>query len=189
LRALRERYPAIQVLKRRNSPFAASAPTTPRQPLRPSQKDMENRTSVYVERAPSRRARSAIWRFAPCTPTRWRSSTSTCSLRAAGQESRRPELLPERRPNHLAPLPWGILDYEGGGHREARAGSFGFRVESLQAVKERLQTVGDNNPHLRPSPGRGNRKGKRGSRSSRACPYGAHHLADPDGVLLDIAEK
>src|SRR5260221_137980 len=21
------------------------------------------------------------------------------------------------------------------------------------------------------------------------CPYGAHHLADPDGVLLDIAEK
>jgi len=52
-----------------------------------------------------------------------------------------------------------------------------------------LQTVGDNNPHLRPFPLAQDRRGKRGSRSSSAARYGAHHLADPDGVLLDIAEK
>jgi len=62
-------------------------------------------------------------------------------------------------------------------------------VENLQAVKERLQTVGDDNPHLRPFPLARDRRGGRGLRSSSAVPAAPINLADPDGVLLDIAEK
>src|SRR5438477_504833 len=52
-----------------------------------------------------------------------------------------------------------------------------------------LQAVGDNNPHLRAFPVGAGPEGRARLALFERCPYGAHHLADPDGVLLDIAEK
>ena len=100
-------------------------------------------------------------------------------------------------PNHylsdgrvtLIVMPWSILDYEGGGIARPGPDHIGFGVESLQAVKERLQTVGDDNPHLRPFPLGAGPEGQARLALFERCPCGAHHLADPDGVLLDIAEK
>src|SRR5882762_5977273 len=86
-------------------------------------------------------------------------------------------------------MPWSILDYEGGGIARPGPDHIGFKVESLRAVKERLQTVGDDNPHLRPFPLGAGPEGKARLALFARCPCGAHHLADPDGVLLDIAEK
>jgi catechol 2,3-dioxygenase-like lactoylglutathione lyase family enzyme len=86
-------------------------------------------------------------------------------------------------------MPWSILDYDGGGIARPGPDHIGFRVESLKGVKERLQTVGDDNPHLRPFPLGAGPEGQARLALFERCPYGAHHLADPDGVLLDIAEK
>jgi len=72
--------PPSSLKRRARAPLPASPPTTPRANLFDlSQENMENRTSVYVE--PPREQARAISHLAlaPCTPTRSRSSTSTCS--------------------------------------------------------------------------------------------------------------
>src|SRR5438034_8424906 len=76
-------------------------------------------------------------------------------------------------------MPWSILDYEGGGITRPGPDHIGFRVESLQAVKERLQTVGEDNPHLRPFPLGAGPEGRARLALFERSPCGAHHLADP----------
>jgi len=63
------------------------------------------------------------------------------------------------------------------------------RISRVQAVKERLQSVGDNNPHLRPFPLGAGPEGQAWLKLFERCPCGVHHLADPDGVLIDLAAK
>ncbi len=100
-------------------------------------------------------------------------------------------------PNHylsdgrvtLMLMPWSILDYHGGGVARPGPDHIGFKVESLRAVKEHVKTVGDNNPHLRPMPVGAGPEGEARLKLFAGCPCGAYHLADPDGVLIDIAEK
>jgi catechol 2,3-dioxygenase-like lactoylglutathione lyase family enzyme len=152
---LRERYPAIEVLKRPGTrPFAGISSHDPAGNLFDlSQQNMENRTSVYVE--PPREQARAISHLALRT------------LHADVVAEFYADLFGFERlekkagdPNHylsdgrvtLILMPWSILDYEGGGIARPGPDHIGFRVESLEAVKERLQTVGDNNPHLRPFP-------------------------------------
>ena len=189
---LRESYPAIEVLKRPGTrPFAGISTHDPAGNLFDlSQQDMENRTSVYVE--PPREQPRAISHLALRTLRADEVAEFYVDLlgferlgRKAGDAN---HYLSDGRVT-LIVMPWSILDYEGGGITRPGPDHIGFRVESLQAVKERLQTVGDDNPHLRPFPlGAGPESQARLALFER-CPCGAHHLADPDGVLLDIAER
>src|SRR5438132_1468830 len=97
--------------------------------------------------------------------------------------------------------------------RPAGLDHFGLEVEDAQAVCARLRErhpdvhvlkrpgtrpfagisphdpVGDNNPHLRPLPVGVGPEGEARLKLFAGCPCGAYHLADPDGVLIDIAEK
>ena len=187
-----ERYPAIEVLKRPGTrPFAGISAHDPAGNLFDlSQENMENRTSVYVE--PSREQ------------ARWIGHLALRTLHADEVAEFYADLFAFERlgkkagdPSHylsdgritLILTPWSILDYEGGGIARPGPDHIGFRVENLQAVKERLQAVGDNNPHLRAFPVGAGPEGRARLALFERCPYGAHHLADPDGVLLDIAEK
>ncbi len=64
---------------------------------------------------------------------------------------------------------------------------FGFSVESLDQVKQDLQSLAEIDPQ--PSSGQfvgGN--GKKNQEDFRRCCLGEHFIADPDGVLIDIAE-
>ncbi len=189
---LRERYPAIEVLKRPGTrPFAGISTHDPAGNLFDlSQENMENRTSVYVE--PSREQARWISHLALRTLHADEVAEFYADLfgferlaRGAGDTS---HYLSDGRIT-LILTPWSILDYEGGGIARPGPDHIGFRVENLQAVKERLQAVGDNNPHLRPFPVGAGPEGRARLALFERCPYGAHHLADPDGVLLDIAEK
>lgn len=189
---LRERYPGVQVLKRPSTrPFAGVSAHDPAGNLFDlSQEDMENRTSVYVE--PPRAQARAISHLALRTLHADEVAEFYAELFGFERLARKP-----RDPNHylsdgrvtLVLMPWSILDFEGGGIARPGPDHIGFRVESLQAVKERLQTVGDDNPHLRPFPVGAGPEGRARMQLFERCPYGAHHLADPDGVLLDLAEK
>jgi len=155
-----------------------------------SQEDMENRTSVYVE--PPRAQARAISHLALRTLHADEVAEFYAELFGFERLARK-----SGDPNHylsdgrvtLVLMPWSILDFEGGGIARPGPDHIGFRVESLQAVKERLQTVGDDNPHLRPFPVGTGSEGRARMQLFERCPYGAHHLADPDGVLLDLAEK
>src|SRR5258705_4552052 len=189
---LRERYPAIQVLKRPSTRLLAVISThDPASILFDlSQKDMENRASVYVE--PPREQARAINHLA--LRTLHADEVAEFYVDLFGFER-----LDKRAgdPNHylsdgriaLLLMPWSILDYEGGGIARPGPDHIGFRVESLQAVKERLQTVGDDNPHLRPFPLGAGPEGRARLPPFQRCPRRPHHLADPDGALLDLARQ
>ncbi|HYY62419.1 MAG TPA: hypothetical protein VE756_13635, partial [Burkholderiales bacterium] len=82
-----------------------------------------------------------------------------------------------------------ITDYAGTGIVRPGPDHFGFEVESLAAVKQRLQELGDNNPHLRARELAGREGEARSRLFERCCPLGSYRLADVDGVLLDIAER
>src|SRR5262249_14201882 len=90
----------------------------------------------------------------------------------------------------LVLMPWSILDYQGGGIARPGPDHVGFRVESITALEQHVARVGDNNPHLRPRPvGAGSEGEARLKLFAASCPYGDWHLADVDGVLIDVAEN
>ena len=65
---------------------------------------------------------------------------------------------------------------------------FGFKVESLDQTKRDLAALGQTAPH--PASGQfvgGN--GKKNEEDFRHCCLGQYFTADPDGVLVDIAEQ
>ncbi|HET7400237.1 MAG TPA: VOC family protein [Usitatibacter sp.] len=154
-----------------------------------SQAGMENRKSVYVE-APREQPR-AITHLAIRTLHAERLADFYAEVfglerlgRAEGDTSFH---LSDGRVR-LILVPWDIRAYEGGGIVRPAPDHIGFRVESLDAFKEKLESVGDNNPHLRPLPlGRGS-EGAARLRLLAQCRCGSYQLADPDGILIDVAE-
>jgi catechol 2,3-dioxygenase-like lactoylglutathione lyase family enzyme len=156
-----------------------------------SQKSMGNRASVYVE-AEREQARTishiAIRTLNP-------EATAAFYADVFGLE---PPARKAGDPNYtvgdgrvaLVLMPWSILDYHGGGIARPGPDHIGFRVDSLAALQEHVARVGDNNPHLRPLPvGAGPEGEARLKLFASSCPHGHWHLADPDGVLIDVAER
>ena len=192
LARLAERYPAVEVLKRpATRPFAGVSTHDPAGNIFDlSQQGLENRTSVYVE-APRERER-AVSHLA----LRTLNAEQTARFYAEVFEL---EPLPRKKgdPNFylsdgkvtLMLMPWSILDYGGTGIARPGPDHIGFRVESVQALKERITALGDDNPHLRPLPVGSGREGEARLKLFAGCPYGAYHLSDVDGVLIDVAER
>src|SRR6266705_5219860 len=153
---LRERHPGIRVLKRPSTrPFAGISTHDPAGNVFDiSQKDMQNRTSVYVE-AQREQARS-ISHLAIRTLNVDEVAgfyADVCELEPLEKKSGDPNHYLSDGRVTLMLMPWNILDYHGGG--VARPGPDGEARLKLFA----------------------------------GCPCGAYHLADPGGVLIDIAEK
>lgn len=154
-----------------------------------SQAGMENRKSVYVEEA--RASTRAVTHIAIRTLHAERLAEFYVDvfglqpLERAGDDGA--FHLHDGRVS-LVLVPWDIRAYEGGGIVRPSPDHIGFRVESLAAFREKLESVGDNNPHLRPLPlGRGT-EGAARLKLLAQCRCGSYQLADPDGTLIDVAE-
>jgi predicted enzyme related to lactoylglutathione lyase len=86
-------------------------------------------------------------------------------------------------------MPWAITDFAGTGITRPGLDHIGFRVESIDAVKRDIEDISGRNPHLAPRAyGVGKESKARLELAKACCPIGTYHLADPDGVLLDICE-
>ena len=83
-------------------------------------------------------------------------------------------------------MPWSIKDYANTGIVGPGMDYLGFKVEDLAKFKEDVQTVGDGNPLLTPSPVGTGPEGKARLEMLERTSLGSWHIADPDGVLLDI---
>ena len=148
-----------------------------------SQKDMENRASVYVE--PERAQSRSVSHIAIRTLDVDRVADFYREVFGLGGDG---HALTDGRVTLLL-MPWDIRDYHGSGIVRPGPDHLGFKVESIEAVKQRLQEVGDNNPHLRPLPlGAGN-EGAARLKLFAKCPCGTYQLSDPDGILIDLSEK
>jgi hypothetical protein len=105
----------------------------------------------------------------------------------------------------LVIAPWKISDYVGTSPVRPGLDHIGFKVESLQAVKQELAELGlpgesnqaidrDRDQWTKADPARSGRAldwvSERDAilRLFATCRYGQYHISDPDGVFADISE-
>jgi hypothetical protein len=91
----------------------------------------------------------------------------------------------------LVIIPWRISDFEGTGITARGMDHIGFKVESIATLKGDIERVAERNYRFRPSAsivGRGKEGRVRLEMFRNACPLGCHHMADLDGLLIDVME-
>jgi len=192
---MRAKYPTVKWLKRPSTrPFAGITTHDPNGIMFDiSQKDMSNRTSVYVENDGQANPRHidhvAFRTLRPDDSAEFFSDvfelTPTNTKKSAGD------------PNHyltdghvtLVIMPWDITSYDGTGIITQGMDHIGFKVESVDALKADVKKIADDNPRLMPEPVATGAEGLALEELfRRSCPLGQYRMADCDGVLLDIAE-
>jgi predicted enzyme related to lactoylglutathione lyase len=91
----------------------------------------------------------------------------------------------------LVIVPWRINDFLGTGITARGMDHIGFRVESLDALKADVARMAERNYRFQPRTsmvGRGKEGGQRLVMFQTTCPLGHHHMADSDGLWLDVIE-
>jgi catechol 2,3-dioxygenase-like lactoylglutathione lyase family enzyme len=83
-------------------------------------------------------------------------------------------------------MPWSIKDYANTAIVGPGMDYIGFKVEDMAKFKEDVEAAGDANPLLTPSPVGTGAAGKARLEMFERTSLGSLHMADPDGVLLDI---
>jgi len=191
---MRKKYPTVKWLKRpSNRPFAGISTHDPDGNMFDiSQKNMANRTSVYRDQE----GKSAINQR----------HIDHVALRTMHPDEMAEfyrhvfELAPSNKRegdrNHyltdghmtLVIMPWDITDYDGTGIITAGMDHIGFKVESVEKLKEDVERIAADNPLLAPSPLGTGAEGKALLELfRRSCPLGQHQMTDCDGVLIDVA--
>lgn len=188
---LREKYPEVRVLKRpANRPFAGISTHDPAGNVFDlSQKGMENRRGVYE---------GAEWEQSR--------KVDHFALRAVEPEALAQfyvevlELQPVEKPPgdrnfYLSDgritfmiMPWEITDFAGTGIERPALDHLGFKVESIEALKRDLEEATERNYRLKPSPVGTGPEGEARLELFKRCPFGQLHMADPDGILIDVRE-
>jgi catechol 2,3-dioxygenase-like lactoylglutathione lyase family enzyme len=190
---MRQKYPTVKWLKRPSTrPFAGISTHDPDGNMFDiSQKDMANRTSVYVENDGKANARHinhvALRTMNPDAMAEF--YRDVFELAPSNVKKRSDD------PNHyltdghmtLVVMPWDIMDYDGTGIITMGMDHIGFKVESVDALKADVERIAGDNPRLSPAP---IHTGKEGAALDklfeRSCAMGQHRLADPDGILIDV---
>lgn len=187
---MREKYPSIQTLKRpSNRPFAGISTHDPAGNVFDlSQKGMENRTDVYVEGEHEQYRHVKHFALRTVDPTTvarfYRDVFELMEMeKPAGDPN---SYLTDGRVT-LVVYPWKITDYEGMGIERPALDHIGFEVESVDAVKKDLQTFMDRKSLF--SPGIKPEEQEVRLKLFSKCSYGQFHFSDPDGVLIDVAER
>jgi catechol 2,3-dioxygenase-like lactoylglutathione lyase family enzyme len=91
----------------------------------------------------------------------------------------------------LVIIPWRFSDFELTGISAQGMDHLGFKVESIDALKADMDRVTAENHRFRPSNtvvGRGKEGAGRLDMFRKTCPLGCYHLADADGLLIDVLE-
>src|SRR4029077_16092726 len=174
---MHKNYPEVKWLKRpANRPFAGVSTHDPDGNMFDiSQKDMSNRTSVYVENDGKPNARHinhvAMRTMRPDAMAAF--YRDVFELAPANAPARLDDKNHYLTDGHMTPvlMPWQISDYEGTGIVAAGMDHIGFKVESAEAVKADVAEIAANNPRLAPSPlGTGKEGAALAKLFERSCP-------------------
>ncbi len=185
-------YPDVSWLKRPgNRPFAGITTHDPDGNMFDlSHRDMENRAETYAEAEWNQDRTISHFAFRTMNPERCADFYADMFGLSTG--NRKPDdagyTLTDGRMS-LMILPWNITDYEDTGIVRPGGDHFGFKVESIDALKRDMEAMTDRNLHLMPTPvGRGPEGATRLRLLDRCCSLGTFQLSDVDGVLIDVAE-
>jgi catechol 2,3-dioxygenase-like lactoylglutathione lyase family enzyme len=85
-------------------------------------------------------------------------------------------------------IPWKLADYFGQDPARTGLDHIGFTVESVDAVERDMEFLLGENPHMHGRPLGHGSEGEARLKLFQKCPYGAFHLADVEGVYVDVAE-
>jgi catechol 2,3-dioxygenase-like lactoylglutathione lyase family enzyme len=184
------KYPTVKWLKRPSTrPFAGITTHDPDGNMFDiSQKNMTNRTSVYVENDGNANPRHidhvALRTMRPAEMAEFYRDVFQLSVANKA----------EGDPNHylsdghvtLVIMPWDITDYVGTGIITQGMDHIGFKVEDVEAVKADVARIAGDNPRLAPAPFTGAEGEALAELFRRSCPLGQHQMADCDGTLIDL---
>ena len=188
---MKSKYPSINVLKRPgNRPFAGLSTHDPAGNVFDlSHKGMENRRDVYEDGNWNQDRYINHFALRTVMPeTLAQFYVDLFELRPLEKPAGDANFYLSDERVTLTVMPWNINDYQGSGIERPALDHIGFKVESVEGFKKDLQELLGRNPRLAPSPvGAGPEGGARLKLFSK-CPFGKHHLADPDGVLIDISD-
>jgi catechol 2,3-dioxygenase-like lactoylglutathione lyase family enzyme len=191
---LSDKYPAIEVLQRPTTrPFASFTTHDPAGNVFDiSQQGLENRASVYAEEGAAQSNQPVISHFALRT-------MNVDVVAKFFQDVYELEPLPKKSGDRnyylsdgrvtLMLMPWSILDFRDTGIPLPGPDHIGFKVDNIEAFKEQVQTLGEINPNLRAMPVGVGSEGRARLKLLAGCQYGSYHLADVDGILIDVSEK
>src|SRR3954451_12671759 len=188
---MKKKYPSVKWLQRPSTrPFAGISTHDPDGNMFDiSQKDMTNRTSVYVENDGRANPRHI----------------NHVALRTMNPEAMAEfyayvfELSPANKaegdPNYyltdghvtLVIMPWDITDYDATGIITMGMDHIGFKVEDIEQFKNDIATLSANNPRIAPASFSGSEGEALLNLFKKSCPLGQHQLADCDGILIDVA--
>ena len=193
---MRKKYPSVKWLKRpSNRPFAGVSTHDPDGNMFDiSQKDMTNRTSVYVENDGKANPRHinhvAMRTMRPDAMAAFYRDVFELAPANTPGDKRADDKNHYLTDGHmtLVIMPWDITDYDGTGIITAGMDHIGFKVEDMAAFKQDVERVAADNPRLAPEPLGTGAEGKALLELfRRSCPLGQHHMADCDGTLIDVA--
>lgn len=191
---MRKKYPTVKWLKRpSNRPFAGISTHDPDGNMFDiSQKTMANRTSVYRDQEGNGNVNArhidhvALRTMHPDDMAEFYRDVFELAPSNKGAGDRNHYLTDGHMT--LVIMPWDIGDYEGTGIITAGMDHIGFKVDSVEKLKEDVDRVAADNPLLAPAALGTGAEGKALlNLFRRSCPLGQHHMADCDGVLIDVA--
>ena len=191
---VRDDYPSIDFLKRpENRPFAGISMHDPAGNVFDlSQAGMENRRGMYAE-APG--AEHQLPRHISHLMLRVVDPATVAGFYRDVFGMRLDDGAPDDGTFHLTDgtirfvvAPWKIGNYEGSGIERPALDHLGFEVESLETFHGDVERLVAESPELTPLGATKDEEGSARSRLLSTCRYGSAHLADPDGVLIDVAQ-
>lgn len=191
---LREQYPSVRVLKRpSNRPFAGISTHDPAGNVFDlSQEGMENRADAYVtaDNKQDRHVNHIALRVVDAERIA-RFYVDVFELQAMEKPADDPNYyLSDGRVVFII-MPWDITDYAGTGIERPAMDHIGFKVESVEAVKNQLHSLIRRRAALAPNPigADAGPEGEARLNLFAKCRFGQFHMSDPDGVLIDVAER
>jgi catechol 2,3-dioxygenase-like lactoylglutathione lyase family enzyme len=191
---IQKKYPTVKWLQRpSNRPFAGVSTHDPDGNMFDiSQKNMSNRTSVYQDQEASKEVNPrhidhvALRTMRPDDMAEFYRDVFELAPGNKRQGDRNHYLTDGHMT--LVIMPWDITDYEGSGIITAGMDHIGFKVENLATFKEDVDRIAADNPLLAPFPVGTGAEGKAHLEMfRRTCPLGQHHMADCDGILIDVS--
>jgi len=191
---MRKKYPTVKWLKRpATRPFAGISTHDPDGIMFDiSQKNMSNRSSVYRDQEASKQinprhiSHVAVRTMRPDEMAEFYRYVFELVPTNKGAGDRNHYLSDGHMT--LVIMPWDITDYDGTGIITAGMDHIGFKVESVEQLKEDVERIAADNPLLACAPLGTGAEGKALLELfRRSCPLGQHQMADCDGVLIDVA--
>jgi catechol 2,3-dioxygenase-like lactoylglutathione lyase family enzyme len=188
---IKERYPAVAVLKRpSNRPFATyGAHDLEGNYFDLTQEGMDNRRDVYVEQSREQGRRIHHIKLRVMNPTAIAGFYSDLfDLKQEDKALEDPNFYLTDGKVTLIIAPWRMTDYAGAGIERPGLEHIGFKVESTETLKKELAALRQSDSTMCERTISSPEEAERRLVLIAGCRHGQHQFSDPDGVFIDISE-